>query len=722
MQAAKKQQKTHAERDGEETRRPIYFAGLIVLGIALAWANSLHSPFLLDDHSSILSNASIRSSSPLRWLQPPATAGETVSGRPLLNASFAINHALFGLDVRAYRVTNLLIHAAAAVAFAGVVRRTLSRLWKSPRNSYGPAAAAGICALIWSVHPLSTAAVTYIVQRAESLAGLFCVLTLYGFVRSLDSPAGAKRWQIMSIGASLCGMATKETAVVAPLLVLLYDRAFVTGTFRTALMLRTRFYLALAATWLMLVTLILLNPGRGGSAGTASAVNVWAYFLTQCSAILHYLRLVVWPTGQVFDYGTPVVESLGAVLPHMLFLAVAALATCWGLIRNHAAGFLGACFFVLLAPSSSVIPVSTQTIAEHRMYLALMPVVFAGVLLTRRYLRSTPVRLATAAAIVIGLGAATHARNAIYSSELSLWQDTVRKAPKNPRAHNNLGLALVKTGRLQEATEAYLKAIELQPNHAYAHSNLANVFVTQGRWVDASRHYAAAVTADPTDLDARVNLGHALAGAGKREEAKAQFQAVLDADPSAHDARTNLASILITQGDVPAAIRHLKTVLRAEPHLAEAHLQLGLAREKSGDSAGARASFRNAIAAKPDLAPAHVALGNLALGEGDISTARTAYQTTLRLDPGSADAHYGMGILLAQAGQFGEAKTAFEKTLQREPAHTQARTNLGNCQLALGEVPAAIATYTQALKQSPDDQATRQNLELAKEILRSREQ
>src|SRR4029077_15512000 len=121
----------------------------------------------------------------------------------------------------------------AGLTLFGLVQRTLLRPALHPRFGADALPLALAVALLWTVHPLQTESVTYIVQRAESLMGLFYLLTLYCFVRSLDSPA-PNRWQALCFAACLTGMATKEVMVSAPLLVLLYDRTFAAGSFRAA--------------------------------------------------------------------------------------------------------------------------------------------------------------------------------------------------------------------------------------------------------------------------------------------------------------------------------------------------------------------------------------------------------------------------------------------------------------------------------------------------------
>ena len=298
------------------SRRVVALAcGLLVLAVFAAYANSLSGPFVYDDKDSIVDNLTLRHLWPLSDVLAPLSGGLTVSGRPVLNLSLALNFAAGGLDVRGYHAANILIHALACLTLFGLVRRTLVQ--PSLRDRFGAAAlpVAFTVAALWALHPLQTEAVTYIVQRAESLMGLFYLLTLYGFVRSVDAPAPG-RWQALSVAACLLGMATKENMVSAPVLVLLLDRAFVAGSFAEAWRRRRGFYAALAATWILLGGLLASTGGnRGGSAGLGVDITWWAYALTQFPALVHYVRMSFWPTPLVFDYGTFWIGSLADVWP-----------------------------------------------------------------------------------------------------------------------------------------------------------------------------------------------------------------------------------------------------------------------------------------------------------------------------------------------------------------------------------------------------------------------
>jgi tetratricopeptide (TPR) repeat protein len=705
-------------------------AALIAIAVLLAWSNSLRAPFELDDHESIVGNASLRHLWSLQWLTPPATGGETVSGRPVLNLSFALNYALGGLEVAGYRALNVFIHLLSGLTLFGIVRRTLARMPPAAGAARDAGADRGggvglalAAALIWSVHPLQTAAVTYVAQRAESLAGLFYLLILYCFIRAVERGAATVGWSIASVGACLLGMATKETVATAPLIVLLYDRAFVSGSLGATWRAHGRLHAALAATWLPLAALVLTNRGRGGSAGLGAAIDPWTYLLTQGEAIPRYLALAFWPGAQVFDYGMPTAAGLHAVWPQLLVLGLLAAAAAWALWRNRTAGFLGAVFFLILAPSSSLVPVATQTIAEHRMYLPLAALVVLVCLAVRGGLRRRGgwwFAGALTAVVVVALGTATFARNRVYRSGLALWQDTVAKRPENARAHNNLGLALSAAGRADEAMAEYRRAIALQPNHAFAHFNLATTLSAQGRLEEAVAHFRAALAADAGYVSARVNLGQALARLGRTEEAMAQYQAALATDPAAQDARTNLAALLIEQGHPEEAVAMLHDVLTAAPGLAEAHYHLGMALEKSGgDSAVAEAAFREAVRLKPELAAAHLALGNDLARRGDEPGAESAYREAMRLDAGSAEARFALGNVFAKQRNFEAAMNAYRAALALDPTHVQARSNLGNCQVMTGRWREAIATYEDALRLRPGDETVQKNLALARELLRT---
>ena len=184
-------------------------------------------------------------------------------------------------------------------------------------------------------------------------------------------------------------MATKEVVATAPLVVLLFDRTFLSGSFRAAFARRWGLYLALAATWGIIAWELLITDFHGGStAVTRGQFTRWTYLLTEAQVLPHYLRLAIWPAGQCFDYGWPPAASLAQVFwPGLLVVALLGL-TVWALVKRPVLGFFGAWFFVILAPTSSVVPILDAAV-EHRMYLPLAAiaagVVAVGYMLVERF-------------------------------------------------------------------------------------------------------------------------------------------------------------------------------------------------------------------------------------------------------------------------------------------------------------------------------------------------
>ena len=295
---------------------------LAAAGIALsalaAYGNTFGNAWVYPHVADIVDNPTLKHIWPI-WpvLVPPATGGLTVGGRPLVNLSLALNYALGGTAVWGYHAVNLLIHILAGLTLFGIVRRTLEMT--VPRESKNEHTVfAFSVALLWTLHPLQTEAVTYVVERAESMMGLFFLLTLYCFIRSAakapsyvppggtseGEKAGGDVWSWLSIACCLFGMATKEVMVTAPVIVFLYDRAFLAGSFAAAWRRNRRFYSALASTWILAAVLAVTTGSRGGTAGFGTGISWWAYIQIQFGAILHYLRLTVWPHPLIFDYGT----------------------------------------------------------------------------------------------------------------------------------------------------------------------------------------------------------------------------------------------------------------------------------------------------------------------------------------------------------------------------------------------------------------------------------
>jgi len=581
---------------------------ILAAGAIAVYSRTFPIPLFFDDRAAIIDNSTIRHWGTAWW--PPINT--TASGRPILNLSLAINYAVSGTAGWSYHALNLAIHVLAGLTLFGIVRRTLAR-----RAEAAASPLAFFAALLWTLHPLQTEAVTYVIQRAESLMGLFYLLTLYCFIRGAEANGRQRLWFPLSVVACLLGMATKEVTVSAPLIVLLYDRTFVAGSFREAWHRRRWLHLSLAATWLPLAGLVAsAGWNRNGMAGFDVGITPWAYWLTQFEAVTRYLWLAVWPHPLVFEYGTFWVNQATEVSLYALLvvgLAVAVLVALW---RRPVLGFLGAWFFAILAPTS-VVPGRLQMIVEHRMYLPLAAVMTLVVIGIHAAVRRQS--WVVFAALALGLGMLTARRNEDYRSELTIWSDTLAKRPNNERAHYNLGNAWLEIpGRLNDAIAQYEEALRLNPDYAEAHNSLGFA------WAQMP---------------------------GRLDDARAQFAESLRLDPHCASAHTNLGNVWSEMpGRLNDAIAQYEEALRLDPDYAEAHYNLGLAFSRMpGRLNDAIAQFEEALRLRPDYAPGWHSLGVSWFQLGNLPAAAEAFRKELRLSPDDPMARRALTAVLQQA-------------------------------------------------------------------------
>lgn len=558
--AKRRETRASTPRADARARRLDFRVALIIAATVLAYWAALPSPFFFDDQTGIVTNQQIRSLSPAIALAPPDDT--PVAGRPLVNLSLAVNYAIGGLTPRGYRIGNLLIHLAAGLVLFGLVRHTLLLPKLAPRFGAHAIDIAFAVALLWTLHPLQTEVVNYIVERTESLMALCYLLTLYGCVRSVGQ-SFSSAWTRLAIIACAAGMLCKESMVTAPVMVLLIDRMLVFDSWREAWESRRRLYMGLAASWLVLAAVLLSAPRS--SAGFGSGVSAWTYLLNQAQMIAQYLKLSVWPRALVLDYGLPQPLTLADVwLPGLLVVALLA-ATVAALVYRPTLGLLGAWFFITLSPTSSFVPIATEVGAERRMYLPLVAIVIGVVLL----LEKVPPRRIVIGALAIAMMAGIYVRGQEYGSTLTMSQTIVDRWP-NGRGHFQLGTALIEAGREQEGM-AQLR--------------------------ESARDFPGALFAIATERLA----------AGQPAEAIGLLQKFLEAMPThvnAVPARDMLGRAHAMQGDMAAAEREAREVVRQAPGYASGHDLLGRLLAAKGDFSGAAAAFEQFLKLDPGNAEA----------------------------------------------------------------------------------------------------------------------
>lgn len=640
---------------------PWFAAALILIGGLVVYSNSFQGRYQFDDFVSIVSNPNIRHLTPIgRVIEAPRD--QPIAGRPVVAISLALNYAISGLGVWSYHALNLAVHLLTGLALLALSRKTLRLPRFSPtiRSMAGPLALA--VAFLWTIHPLQTESVTYICERAESMAGLLYLATLLAALCGIDAGTGRRRaiWFTLALAACAIGMLTKETMATVPVMLLLYDRIFIGESFREIFRRRWGLYAALAGTWAILGVLMAEAP-RGGTTGFALPdLTPLQQIATQPGVILHYLRLVLWPDPLVLDYGWPVARDAAKIAATSIAVLLLLAGTIRALLRRSPAGFLGAWFFGILAPTSSFIPVLPACF-EHRMYLPLAAVLALAVVggfavaeralarrggdAVRRRRTGRLLAISLLAPIIIFLGMRTLLRNRDYADEVRFCRKDTIARPLNAHAHRNLGLALVHDGRFEEAIPSFQRAIELQPQNPTAHCNLAGALSACGRTDEAEVHYTEAIRQQPAYPEARYNLGRIEADRGRPAEAERNLRDAIRYDPRFVEARWLLGRLLAEAGRESEAIEQYRAIL-----------------DTQRDHAGAlnALAWLLATSASPSIRN----------GAESLDLARQACAATRQADPYSLDT---LAAAYAETGQFPQAIATMKRAITLLESDPRAR-------------------------------------------------
>ncbi len=574
---------------------------IISLGF-LVYSNTFHSPFQWDDIKHVIGNPVIKD---LDNFTASSKGFEFNQRRFVGYLTFALNYHFGGSRLAGYHAVNLLIHLINAVLVYFLVIATFTTPYfvsekgevvgedagkgsKRSEFSNGTVGGLSVCrspfitqnshliaffsALLFVVHPIQTQAVTYVVQRFASLATLFYLFSLLMYIkgrltmeRTGDDVQKATElsgsplplsltFYFLSLVFAALAMMTKEIAFTLPVMIVLYEVSF----FRSSP--RRRLLVLMPIVLIMIIVFIgvfVSDKSLEDMLSDASEItrvqthmSRWDYLMTQMRVITTYIRLIFLPVNQNFDYDYPIEHSLFTPPVFFSFLFLLAL---FGLAlylfsrsRFIAVGILW--FFITLSVESSVIPI-IDVIFEHRVYLpsiGLLSGITTAVFLVSHRLKMERFGLSVLVLVVLILSGATYARNTVWMSKISLWEDVVRKSPNKARPRNNLGVFYYEAGYLDKGESEFQAALKIDPGYPDAHYNLGNIYLASGRMDEALREFQTAVKLKTDYADAHNNLGTVYAERGNFEAALREFQTALQIDAK-NPARKNLEKLLEMQ-------------------------------------------------------------------------------------------------------------------------------------------------------------------------------
>ena len=746
-------------------RRMVHGVCIFLAVITFAvFGQTLHHEFInFDDNLYVYENPAVTRGLNLKGVEWAFTHRVCANWHPLTTMSHMLDCRLYGLKAGGHHLTSVLLHTATAILLFLVLRRMTGFLWRS-----------AFVAAVFAIHPLRVESVAWVAERKDVLSGLFFMLTIGAYVRYAQGRSRVEpsllrfaaprsresRAQVIPaldplarrlVSAKQCGDGSE--AKMARLwtldyyLVLLF---FALGLMCKPMLVTLPFVLLLLDYWplqrmskvegraasktavsalgsLLLEKLPLLGLAIASAVATIfaqhDAIQSFEKFsfplrvdnaLISCVA---YLGQMFWPSGLAVLY--PFTAGRVGVSKVVLSLVLLAGMSAGAFILRRRpyllTGWLW--YLIMLAPVIGIVQVGVQARADRYTYL---PQIGLYLLLTWaaadlcagwRCRRVVPGVCATI--ILVALIFCARAQTAYWRNSESLWTHTLACTSDNAMAQNALGIALFKTGQVDEAMVHYQKALQIKPDFVDANINLGNALLQKSGVDEAIAHYQKVLQIVPGGAEIYDNLGSALLQKGQVDEAIAQYQKALQIKPGYAEAHYNFGFALSKIGQVDEAIAQYQKALQIKPDYAEARINLGNALLQKGKVDEAITHFQMVMQIAPGYAEAYNNLGIVLLQKGKVDEAIAQYQKALQIKPDYAEVHYNFGFALSKNGKVDEAINQYQKALQIKPDYADAHINLGNALLQKGSVDEAITHYQKALQIKPDSAEAHNNLDYA---------
>ncbi len=579
--------------DRPENRWPKAVPLLILIG-CLVYVNCLTKSFTFDDDAWIAGNED---------LENPKKFFLSFANRLVVAVSILMNYTIAKENTLSYRIFNVFIHIAATLTIYGLIRRTML-LPRFGERYFGRAPyIAFATALIWMVHPIQTQSVTYVIQRCESMAGLFYLLGIYCVLRGYSSgPFRREVWHMGAIVSVLCGFGSKETMVTFPVAMVLYDRIFLVtssekkgflGWFHNQFIhpvyeMLTRRAGAYVGMTVIVVAIMGINTYRakeaeGGIGFSETRLTPKLYAFSEAKVIPYYIEKIFWPKDLSIDYQVnwgnatkvmdrvkeepdgfdsewyqnlttektkspykpawPIVLRLKDTFPESIIVVALVGISLILLLVRPGLGFLCFWFFLILAPTSSVMPI-IDPIFEHRLYLSILTPAFLVVWIGAglfRFIRVPVLSPVFLGAIVIALGVRSYLRNEDYHTRGTLWQTAVDVMPDAIRSRVNAGHGAIIDKEFEKAEIHLRRAVELSPYDMHALILLGDALDKQGKYEESEKFYERYTDYYPNEEEAITQRCHSLLILKRYEDALVWFRKLVDKKPDSSTNRFYLA-------------------------------------------------------------------------------------------------------------------------------------------------------------------------------------
>ena len=569
-----------------------------IIGIVI-YSNTFHVPFIFDDYHRIIQNDSIKGNEIFYQLNQSRYIGYI---------SFALNYKMNGLTTNGYHIVNIIIHLINTILVYVLVYHLLS-IYDNPLSQLKNLFSFFV-GLIFLVHPIQTQAVTYIVQRFTSLAALFTLSALICYIKFRMKSPSCRTWYIISILFALFAYKTKENTATLPLMILIIEFIFFN---ESALKIKKRIMYVLP--YFILIAVIPLSFLHA----TATLKEIWgeapvksfqsttitplSYFYTEQRVMFTYMRLLVFPSDQAIDYYFPLSKSIfeDHALMFLSFNLLLIFGSLLFIKKQPLIPFGILWFFISLFIESSIIPLP-DVIFEHRVYLPSIGFIIAILSALFYFNKKFPILYCKYGIIIIAIifSALTYMRNAKWNNEITLWNDSLTKYPKNIRSYLSLATAYADKNNFNESIKVLNKALSVNPDNFYVHRDIANCYSKSGLFDAAINEYERALQIDPQNITPYLPLATLYMHQRKTSDALAVLNKAHTLDKSNPVINATLGYYYCKSGDVVAGLKWFKKSIEIEPDFPNTYFQLGYCFLSIGETQGARDNFLKTLELKSD--------------------------------------------------------------------------------------------------------------------------
>jgi tetratricopeptide (TPR) repeat protein len=608
---------------------------LLVLAVFLVFGQTLRYEFPnWDDDVYVYQNPVVQKGLTWEGFRWALIYGDIGHWHPLTWLSLMLDHQVYGLNLGAYHLTNVLLHAATAILLFLVLRRMTGLLWRS-----------AFVAAVFAIHPLRVESVAWLAERKDVLSAFFFMLTLAAYVGYVRRPPSMIRYGAVVL-CFVLGLLSKNMLVTMPFVLLLLDYWPLNrlSAFSPQILLRR-----VAEK----IPLFVLTAGSCVATAlvpeklTAGRLSIGLRMENAVGSYITYLWQMIYPSGLACLYPNPTNDLPLWQVAGAAGLLLALSGAAWTLRRTHPWLVVGWFWYLgMMVPVIGMVQISYYAHADRYTYLPqiglYLAIVWTARDLTISWRNGRQMLGVGALSVIVALMVCTWKQTSYWRTDEILWERALACTSGNYVAHNNLGYDLAHQGRTAEAIAHYQKALEINPDFAAAHNNLGTALLNQGRLEEASEHYHQALDKDPAFAEAHNNLGILLTKQGRTAEAIEEYRKAIELNPNRAEFYNNLGNLLATQGRTTEAVEQLQKALEVEP----------------------------------DYAKAHYNLADIFFAQGRWDEAIEHYQQALKQMPDSVHAHYQLGLALQSRDRFAEAVAQLQKVLELDPKHIPAQNNL----------------------------------------------